>query len=114
MPQASVATIVKVRLGVQFVVPSTCVTLMVGVPQLSMAVTRAMTLASVGRVAALQPRLTPVGTLVIVGGVLKALPLTGVTLPFLSYGGSSMLVSFVALGLLLCISRDSVGWPSNG
>ncbi len=51
--------------------------------------------------------------LVIVGGVLKALPLTGVTLPFLSYGGSSMLVSFVALGLLLCISRDSVGWPSK-
>ncbi len=49
--------------------------------------------------------------LVIVGGVLKALPLTGVTLPFLSYGGSSMLISFVALGLLLCVSRDSVGWP---
>ena len=51
--------------------------------------------------------------LVIVGGVLKALPLTGVTLPFLSYGGSSMLVSFVALGLLLVISRDSVGWPKS-
>jgi cell division protein FtsW (lipid II flippase) len=52
--------------------------------------------------------------LVIVGGVLKALPLTGVTLPFLSYGGSSMLVSFVAIGLLLCISRDSVAWRSSG
>lgn len=37
------------------------------------------------------------------GGVLGLLPLTGVTLPFLSYGGSSMLVAFAAMGLLLSI-----------
>ena len=71
MPQASVARIVKVRLGVQFVVPSTCVTLMVGVPQLSVAVTCALTLTSVGRLVALQPRLLPVGTPVIVGAVVS-------------------------------------------
>ncbi len=39
------------------------------------------------------------------GGVLGLLPLTGVTLPFLSYGGSSMLVSFAAIGLLLSVHR---------
>ena len=40
-----------------------------------------------------------------IGGVLGLMPLTGVTLPFLSYGGSSMLVAFVAMGLLLSIHR---------
>ncbi|MBI2342795.1 MAG: rod shape-determining protein RodA [Deltaproteobacteria bacterium] len=39
------------------------------------------------------------------GGVLGLMPLTGVTLPFLSYGGSSMVVAFVAMGLLISISR---------
>jgi cell division protein FtsW len=40
----------------------------------------------------------------IMGGVLRVLPLTGVTLPYMSYGGSSLLMSFVILGLLLRLS----------
>lgn len=43
-------------------------------------------------------------TLIIVGGTLRLIPLTGITLPFLSHGGSSMLVSAVSAGLLLRIS----------
>lgn len=47
-----------------------------------------------------------VQALLIMGGVLKVLPLTGVTLPFMSYGGSSLLVSFVMLGLLMRLSSE--------
>jgi cell division protein FtsW (lipid II flippase) len=40
----------------------------------------------------------------IIGGVIKFIPLTGVTLPFVSYGGSSMVMSFFTLGMLNGIS----------
>jgi len=48
-------------------------------------------------------------SLLIIGGNLRLLPLTGVTLPFVSYGGSSLLTSFVALLFILHIG----GQPEN-
>lgn len=45
-------------------------------------------------------------TLVIAAGTLKIIPLTGVTMPFVSYGGSSLLTSFMMIGLLLLLSSQ--------
>jgi cell division protein FtsW (lipid II flippase) len=50
-------------------------------------------------------------SLIIAAGNAKLVPLTGITYPFLSYGGSSLLASFVMIGLLLSISHRSAPEP---
>ena len=49
--------------------------------------------------------LTAFQVFIIIGGVTKFLPLTGITLPLISYGGSSMVASFILLGMLFAISE---------
>ncbi|MBA3826826.1 MAG: FtsW/RodA/SpoVE family cell cycle protein, partial [Ktedonobacterales bacterium] len=44
-------------------------------------------------------------TLVILAGNLKIIPLTGIPLPFITYGGSSVIANFIMVGLLLRLSQ---------
>lgn len=47
--------------------------------------------------------------LIILAGTLELIPLTGITLPFVSYGGSSVVANFLIAGLLLRISHEAAG-----
>lgn len=51
--------------------------------------------------------LIAIQALVNIGGVIGAIPITGVTLPLISYGGSSLMSTLLAIGILLCISREN-------
>ncbi|MBJ8193488.1 FtsW/RodA/SpoVE family cell cycle protein, partial [Bacillus cereus] len=42
-----------------------------------------------------------------IGGVTQTIPITGVTLPFISFGGSSLLVMMFSMGIMLSISREN-------
>jgi cell division protein FtsW (lipid II flippase) len=50
--------------------------------------------------------------LIILAGTLKLIPMTGITLPFVSYGGSSVLANFLLVGFLLSVSNEENSFPS--
>ena len=51
--------------------------------------------------------LLSIQTFIILGGILRVMPLTGITLPFVSYGGSSIIVSFVLMGIIQSVASKN-------
>ena len=52
--------------------------------------------------------------LINVGGITRAIPMTGIPMPFLSYGGSALASLLAGIGILLSVSRRATGPPKTG
>lgn len=53
-------------------------------------------------------------TFIILGGILRVIPLTGITLPFMSYGGSSVVVSLILMGIIQAVAYRNTMQENDG